>query len=255
MGAINEFTAVMENEFRIISREPGGLALLVILPYFVAGGTAVIASFLASVNRYRFAEQFIGFEVVMLSIIMMQTGARFLREERNGGRLEYLLASPTNMFVILFGTSLVMASSIVAAFTVSLMPIAYGVYGIQGMMRALASIVLLLIGLMPLYGLGLALSGLVLRFRDSDSLMGLITSAASLLSGATYPIQALPLWLGFLVRVLPMHALDDALYYELIGYLNATHVAYLVLASAVYLSLGAYLYGRLQKSLLRKGIV
>lgn len=146
MGAINEFTAVMENEFRIISREPGGLALLVILPYFVAGGTAVIASFLASVNRYRFAEQFIGFEVVMLSIIMMQTGARFLREERNGGRLEYLLASPpTNMFVILFGTSLVMASSIVAAFTVSLMPIAYGVYGIQGMMRALASIVLLLI--------------------------------------------------------------------------------------------------------------
>ncbi len=109
---------------------------------------------------------------------------------------------------------------------------------------------------MPLYGLGLALSGLVLRFRDSDSLMGLITSAASLLSGATYPpIQALPLWLGFLVRVLPMHALDDALYYELIGYLNATHVAYLVLASAVYLSLGAYLYGRLQKSLLRKGIV
>ncbi|MFP3044773.1 MAG: ABC transporter permease [Thermocladium sp.] len=254
MSALDRLGAVIEGEFKIISREPGGLALLVILPYFVAGGTAIIASFLASINRYRFMEQFIGFEVVMLSIIMMQTGARFLREERNGGRLEYLLASPTNALLILLGTSIVMASSMVAAFLVSLIPVAYGVYGVPGLIRSITSLLLLFIGLMPLYGLGILLSGVVLRFRESDSLMGLITSAASLLSGATYPIEALPKWLELLIRVLPMHMLDKALYGEVMGYLTPSRAIYLAAAAMIYLSLGVYSYGRLQRSLLRKGI-
>ncbi len=124
MGKFSELSvlfAVMANELKIISREPGGLALLIILPYFIAGGMAFIASFFVRVTSGVFIRQFIGFEVLMLSMIMMQTGgARFLWEERRGGgRLEFLLASPTSMYVILLGTSLVMIVVNIGAFTIA----------------------------------------------------------------------------------------------------------------------------------------
>ncbi|WP_243669661.1 hypothetical protein [Vulcanisaeta sp. JCM 16161] len=82
LGKVDVLIAVMINELKIISREPGGLALLIILPYFIAGGMAFIASFFVKVTSGVFIRQFIGFEVLMLSMIMMQTGARFLWEEK-----------------------------------------------------------------------------------------------------------------------------------------------------------------------------
>ncbi|WP_243666281.1 hypothetical protein [Vulcanisaeta sp. JCM 16159] len=132
MGKIGVLLAVMANELKIISREPGGLALLVILPYFIAGSMAFIASFFVKVTSSVFIRQFIGFEVLMLSMIMVQTGSRFLWEERRGGRLEFLLASPTSMYLILLGTSLVMIIVNIGAFTIASLPLFYMEYGLIG---------------------------------------------------------------------------------------------------------------------------
>jgi hypothetical protein len=68
------FWAIMLNELRIIAREPGGLVILLLMPYLVAGGMAFMASFFTKVSGIDFIREFIGFEVVMVFMIMDQTG-------------------------------------------------------------------------------------------------------------------------------------------------------------------------------------
>ncbi|WP_243669659.1 hypothetical protein [Vulcanisaeta sp. JCM 16161] len=52
-----------------------------------------------------------------------------------GGRLEFLLASPTSMYVVLLGTSLVMIVVNVGAFTIASLPLFYVEYGLIGTVR------------------------------------------------------------------------------------------------------------------------
>lgn len=246
--------AVMANELKIISREPGGLVLLVLLPYFIAGGMSFIASFFVRVTSGIFLRQFIGFEVLMLSIIMVQTGARFLWEERNGGRLEFLLATPTGMYVILFGTSMVMIIVNLGAFTIASLPILYISTGITGMVRLVIALILLFIGLLPLYGIGLLIAGLIMKFNDADTIMNVATPILTILSGTTYPIYVLPLWIKELIYALPMYMTFYSMYLEMVGHYSIVLIADLLLATVIYLMLGMTSYARLERGFRSRGI-
>lgn len=244
----------MVNELRIISREPGGLVLLIIMPYFIAGGMAFIASFFSRVTDLIFIREFLGFEVLILSLIMVQTGARFLAEERNGGRLEYLLMTSTGMYMVLLGTSLTMVIVDIGAFTIASLPVLYLSYGLISMERLVLALLLLFIGLMPLYGIGLIIAGLVMRFNDADSVMNIVTPILTILSGTTYPTYVLPLWIKYLVYVLPMYMTFYSMYMEILGKENLTLVISMVLAVIIYLLLGVTSYASLERDLRRKGI-
>jgi ABC-2 type transport system permease protein len=254
LGKLSVLYAVMVNELRIISREPGGLVLLIIMPYFIAGGMAFIASFFSRVTDLIFIREFLGFEVLILSLIMVQTGARFLAEERNGGRLEYLLMTSTGMYVVLLGTSLTMVIVDIGAFTIASLPVLYLSYGLISMERLILALLLLFIGLMPLYGIGLIIAGLVMRFNDADSVMNIVTPILTILSGTTYPTYVLPLWIKYLVYVLPMYMTFYSMYMEILGKENLALVISMVLAVIIYLLLGVTSYASLERDLRRKGI-
>lgn len=254
VGKASILLAVMVNELRIISREPGGLVLLVILPYFIAGGMAFIASFFIKVTGSVFLRQFIGFEVLILSMIMMQTGARFLWEERRGGRLEFLLASPTSMYIILLGTSLVMALVDIGAFTIASLPLFYIEYGLVGTIRLVIALLLLFIGLLPLYGIGLLIAGLVMRLNDADSVTNALTPILTILSGTTYPVYVLPWCIKELIYALPMYITFYSMYLESIGHENPILITYLITATIIYLILGMTSYARLERGFRSQGI-
>ncbi|MCG2863130.1 MAG: ABC transporter permease [Vulcanisaeta sp.] len=254
VGKLGALYAVMINELRIISREPGGLALLVILPYFIAGGTAFIASFFTRVTVGTFTRQFLGFEVLMLSLIMVQVGARFLWEERNGGRLEFLLISPVGMYVILFGTSLTMVLVNVGAFTVASLPVLYLNYGFVGMVKLALALLLLFIGLFPLYGIGLIIAGLIMRFNDANAVMNIIAPILTILSGSTYPVYVLPWWVRDLVYILPMYQTFYSMYMEITGRAYVHLVINLILSAVIYLLLGGTIYANLEKDFRKKGV-
>lgn len=251
---IGVFWEVMINEVRIIVREPGGLAMLIIMPYLVAGGTAFMASFFTRISGLDFIRQFIGFEVILMSMIMVQTGARFLSEERSGGRLEALMVTPTSMYTILLATSMTMILVNMGAYVIASMPIIYGIFGLMGLIRLIPSLVILFIGLIPLYGIGLILAGVVIKLRDVDSLMNVITSLLSVLSGATYPIYVLPKWVSLIVIAMPMYQLyQTTLSIMINGKVPA--LIYGLLASIVaYLALGVFTYGRVERNVLKGGI-
>lgn len=245
---------VMVNELKIISREPGGLAILIIMPYIVAGGIAFVASFFTRVTRYEFLGEFIGFEVLTMSMLMVQTGARFIREERDGGRLESLMATPTSMYLILFSTSLSLMIVNMGAFIVAALPIIYLTYGPASILNLTLSLILLFIGLLPLYGIGLFFAGIVVRFRDVDALMNVLTSLLSVLSGATYPIYILPTWLRAVVYALPIYQLYESIM-GIITRGGIPPIVYTLLASAiVYVLVGLTSYGAFERSMLRRGI-
>ncbi|WP_237699702.1 ABC transporter permease [Vulcanisaeta moutnovskia] len=246
--------AVMINELKIISREPGGLALLIILPYFVAGGMAFIASFFVKITSGVFLRQFIGFEVLMLSMIMMQTGARFLWEEKRGGRLEFLLATPTSMYIVLFGTSMVMIIMNIGAFTIASLPLFYAEYGLVGTIKLALALLLLFIGLLPLYGLGLLIAGLVMKLNDADTVMNILTPILTILSGTTYPIYVLPWWIKELIYVLPMYITFHSMYLESASHESITFIVYLIIATIIYLLLGVTSYAKLERSFRSRGI-
>ncbi len=254
VGKASILLAVMVNELRIISREPGGLVLLVILPYFIAGGMAFIASFFIKVTGSVFLRQFIGFEVLILSMIMMQTGARFLWEERRGGRLEFLLASPTSMYIILLGTSLVMALVDIGAFTIASLPLFYIEYGLVGTIRLVIALLLLFIGLLPLYGIGLLIAGLVMRLNDADSVTNALTPILTILSGTTYPVYVLPWCIKELIYALPMYITFYSMYLESIGHENPILITYLITATIIYLILGMTSYARLERGFRSRGV-
>lgn len=248
------FLAVMVNELKIISREPGGLVLLILLPYFIAGGMAFVASFFTKVTGGVFLRQFIGFEVLMLSMIMLMTGSRFLYEEREGGRLEPLLATPTSMYIILFATSLVMVLVDLGAFTIASIPVVYAEYGIYGLGRMIIGLLLLFLGLMPLYGIGLLFAGLILRLNEADAIMNIITPIITVLSGATYPVYVLPYWIRFLVLILPMYPTTESLYSLVIGRGLPGVFLNLVLSVIAYLLIGVVSYGVFERDFRRRGL-
>ena len=251
---IDALAAVMVNELKIISREPGGFAMLVIYPYLVTGGMAFVASFFSKINGLDFLRQFIGFEIIMLSVIMVQAGARFLREERNGGRLEYLLASPTPMHIILLATSLSMSIASIGAFITALIPLMAIYYGALGVVKSIIASILTLLGLIPLFGLGLIMAGVALRLRDIDALMNVVTSVISLLSAATYPAYILPQWLKLIIRVFPMYPLYDTLLGLLLSIPNIGSLTWLLALIATYGLMGLYSYGLLEGQVRRRGV-
>ncbi|WP_243675034.1 ABC transporter permease [Vulcanisaeta distributa] len=254
MGKIGVLLAVMANELKIISREPGGLALLVVLPYFIAGSMAFIASFFVKVTSSVFIRQFIGFEVLMLSMIMVQTGSRFLWEERRGGgRLEFLLASPTSMYLILLGTSLVMIIVNIGAFTIASLPLFYMEYGLIGALRLALALLTLFIGLLPLYGIGLLIAGLVMRLNDADAVNNVITPILTILSGTTYPVYVLPWWIRGLVYALPMYITFYSMYLESIGQASYMLIIYLITATIIYLLFGMTSYAKLESGFRNRG--
>ena len=246
--------AIMINEFKIISREPGGLIILIIMPYLVAGGMAVMASFFTRVSGVNFIRQFIGFEILTVSVIMVQTGARFLNEERNGGRLEALMATPVSMYMVLFATSMVMVIVNVGAYVIASLPIIYSAFGLSGLIRLIPSMVVIIIGLMPLYGIGLALAGIVIRIRDVDSLMNVITSLITVLSGATYPLYVLPKWVDLIVMAMPMYQLYQTTISIIMGSGISTLIYSLVASTIAYLMLGVFTYDRIERGILKNGI-
>ncbi|MGC9225905.1 ABC transporter permease [Caldivirga sp.] len=251
---VSLFWAIMINEFKIISREPGGLLILIIMPYLVAGGMAAMASFFTRVNGVDFIRQFIGFEIIMVSVIMVQTGARFLNEERSGGRLEALMATPVSMYMVLFATSIVMVLVNVGAYVVASLPIVYGTFGLSGLVRLIPSMIIVIVGLMPLYGIGLALAGLVIRIRDVDALMNVVTSLITVLSGATYPLYVLPKWVSAVVVAMPMYQLYQSTLSIIMGGGVSALIYGLAASTVAYLMLGVFTYGRIEKSVLKAGI-
>jgi ABC-2 type transport system permease protein len=197
--------ALAETRLRLISvsRYPGQLAMDLIVPIVFAAmpmllgqamaGKAAAANFQAHTGTASYAAYLlIGSNIFTLVSNSFWHVANWVRYEQETGTLEAVYLAPTSSMVLASGVALYsITRSLVAALLAYFIGcLLFGVNPVQGEVGLALAFVA--VGLIPLYGMSLLFGAAVLRFKESNSLLGLMQWVVSFLMGIFYPVTVLP---------------------------------------------------------------
>ena len=175
-GTINALAAIFWKGMKHYTRYPGGFLLYLILPFlftilifgmgrFIGGGNATLNFAARTGTTNVLVYEMLGSAVWMTGWVVVDDVAVALRDEQMKGTLEQNFLAPVNRFTLLVGISLTdiaITTSIffiVVGVTLALtMPGAY-----LGLIQAF---LMLLIGLIPLFGIGFLFAGFVIKFKE-----------------------------------------------------------------------------------------
>lgn len=201
-------------------RYPGGFLLYLVMPFlftflifgmgqFVGGGNAA-SNFAARTGTTNIVVyEILGSAVWMISWVVVEDVGVALRDEQMKGTLEQNFLAPVNRFTLLVGLSLtdiVITTSIffmVAGVTIAvLLPSAFA--------SLLEAFLVLLIGLVPLFGIGFLFAGFVVKFKEPYVFVQIVNLLFATLTGTYYPVAFLPFWVRFLSGALPQtYVIED----------------------------------------------
>jgi ABC-2 type transport system permease protein len=153
---------------------------------------------------------FILFMLVGSNMLLIINGAIFnfgffLRREQITGTLESLYLAPISQIYVLIGTALyaIVRALVNFFFSISIAALLFGVNIFQALDSMAIAILFLIAGMIPIYGLALGFGALVLKFKDMDSIQGIVTMIISILMGAFYPIKVFPRGMQYVSFLIP----------------------------------------------------
>ena len=206
--------AIFKKQVRHMIRYPGEFIFILIIPYFLTGmvfamGTGVAqGSATANCNANTgstlppFVYLIIGAGVWMISWIVLEGIGTSLRDEQIKGTLEQNFLAPINRFFLLIGTALAQIlitlfifSSVIAATVLILVP-----GSALGLLEALA---VLLVGLIPLFGIGFVFAALVVRFKEPYAFTQVANVLFGVVTGTFYSVTVLPVWVQTISSSVP----------------------------------------------------
>jgi ABC-2 type transport system permease protein len=212
-GTIGALEAIFWKGMKHYTRYPGSFLIYLILPFlftllifgmgsFISGGNAAMYFATRTGTSNILVYEMLGSAVWMTGWVVVDDVGVALRDEQMKGTLEQNFLAPVNRFTLLVGISLTdiaITSSIffivigvTLAFT---MPGAY-----LGLLQAF---LMLLIGLIPLFGIGFLFAGFVIKFKEPYVFTQMINLIFGTLTGTYYPVTILPYWVQFLSGALP----------------------------------------------------
>jgi len=210
LGAL---TAIFWKGIKHYTRYPGGFLLYLIMPFlytslifgmgqFVGGGNAAtnFASRTGTTNIVVY--EILGSAVWMTSWVVVEDVGVSLRDEQMKGTLEQNFLAPTNRFTLLVGMSL---TDVVITATIFLVVVGATVAVMMpfSFLNLIQAFIALLIGLIPLFGIGFLFAGFVVKFKEPYVFIQIVNLIFATLTGTYYPITFLPYWVQFLSGVLP----------------------------------------------------
>ena len=153
--------------------------------------------------------EILGSAVWMTSWVVVEDVGVALRDEQMKGTLEQNFLAPINRFTLLIGmtlTDIVITTAIflivVGATIAIVMP--------AGLLSIIPAFFTLLIGLVPLFGIGFLFAGFVVKFKEPYVFTQLINLIFATLTGTYYPVTFLPYWVQFLSDALPQtYVIED----------------------------------------------
>ncbi len=203
--AVNLSAALAETRLRLlnISRYPGQLTMDVLVPVIFAAmpmllgrataGPDAAANFQANTGTTNYvAYLLIGSNVFIIVTAAFWHIAYWLRFEQETGTLEGVYLTPTPSTALVAGVALYSA---VRGLTSSLLGYLLGclVFRVNPFSGdVLLALAFLLVGLIPLYGLTFLFGAVVLKVKESNSLINLMQWLVSFLMGIFYPVAVLP---------------------------------------------------------------
>jgi len=238
------------------------MVFVFIIPYLltslvIAMGTSVagpqaFANFAAQTgsNLNPFVFLIIGAGVWMVSWVVMEGIGTLLREEQMKGTLEQNFLAPINRFLLLVGTALsqIVITSLLFAGVVGVSVL---VLAPQAALGLLVSYGILMIGLIPLFGMGFVFAALVVRFKEPYAFTQAANVLFGVLTGTFYNVTFLPVWVRTISGVIPQTIVIQDMRLS-IGSINNIiggfgSILVLLTMAAVYPTLGYYFFKQFER--------
>lgn len=177
-------------------------ALIFQMGQFVGGGNTA-ANFTAQTGTTNIlVYEVLGSAVWMTSWVVVEDVGVALRDEQMKGTLEQNFLAPVNRFTLLIGLSLTDVI-ITAAIFLIVVGATIAIVMPSGMLTLIPAFLTLLIGLIPMFGIGFLFAGFVVRFKEPYVFVQIVNLIFATLTGTYYPVTFLPYWIQFLSGVLP----------------------------------------------------
>ena len=173
-----------------------------------------------------------------------------LREEQMKGTLEQNFLAPINRFLLLVGTAL---SQIVitSLLFVGVVAVSVLLLAPQGALGLLVAFGILMIGLIPLFGIGFVFAALVVRFKEPYAFTQTMNVLFGVLAGAFYNVTVLPSWVRVVSAAIPQSIViqDMRLAVESVGSIVGAFGSLIALLTMglVYPVLGYYFFKQFER--------
>lgn len=206
--------AIFRKQVRQLVRYPGELAFVLLIPYFVSTITVAMGTSVGGGNALsNFATQtgstlnpfvflMLGTGVWMISWIVLEGIGTSLREEQIKGTLEQNFIAPINRFLLLVGTALsqIVITSLLFTGAIVVTVLMLAPQSILGLVLAFG---IMMIGLIPLFGLGFVFAGLVIRFKEPYAFTQAMNVLFAVVTGTLYNVTVLPTWVRTVSYAVP----------------------------------------------------
>ena len=254
-------TAIFWKGVKHYVRYPGNFLIYLFIPFlftllifgmgqFVGGGNAT-ANFAARTGTGNIiVYEILGSAVWMTSWVVVEDVGVALRDEQMKGTLEQNFLAPVNRFTLLVGMSLTDVVITTGIFFI-VVGVALAIALPSSFLSLIPAFLTLLVGLIPLFGIGFLFAGFVIRFKEPYVFTQIVNLLFATLTGTYYPVTFLPYWAQFLSGILPQtYVIEDM---RRIILANQTLVSlygsvFVLLALAlVYPTIGYAIFKRIEK--------
>ncbi len=271
-GDARAFVAAVRKELRQIRRYPAQLLGLIFWPLMLpsvyvlmgsvysGGDPAALAAFSARSGVSSVAGfVFVGFSMYMwLSFLLWGPGTA-LRLEQVRGSLEAVYLTPVSRLVILFGPPVAQLYSTVLMFLI----MAAGLrifFGVEMAPDAIArTIVVIAVAVPAMFALASLFAAAVLRYGEIGPSVQFVRGILVLACGVSFPVVMLPGWAQAVAAALPPTYIVGDMRLVLLAGASlldvARDLALLVGMAAVTVVLGVVLYGWIERSARRTGML
>jgi len=242
-------------------RYPGNFFIYLFMPFlftllvfgmgqFVGGGNATVNFAARTGTSNIIVYEILGSAVWMTSWVVVEDVGVALRDEQMKGTLEQNFLAPVNRFTLLVGMSLTDVVITTSIFFI-VVGVTLAIVLPSSFLSIIPAFLALLVGLIPLFGIGFLFAGFVIRFKEPYVFTQIVNLLFATLTGTYYPVTFLPYWAQFLSRILPQtYVIDDMRQIILANQtlVNLYGSIFVLLALALaYPTLGYAIFKRIEK--------
>jgi ABC-2 type transport system permease protein len=218
-GTFGALDAIFWKGIRHYTRYPGGFLLYLILPFlfpllifgmgqFIGGGSAALNFAARTGTSNIIVYEILGSAVWMSGWVVIEDVGVALRDEQMKGTLEQNFLAPVSRFTLLVGISLTDIAITTGIFLV-VVGVTLAVTMPGSYLGLLQAFILLLVGLVPLFGIGFLFAGFVIKFKEPYVFTQVVNLVFGTLTGTYYPVTILPYWMRALSAALPQTYVID----------------------------------------------
>jgi ABC-2 type transport system permease protein len=260
-GTIQALSAIFWKGVKHYTRYPGNFLIYLFLPFlftllifgmgrFVGGGDAALNFAARTGTTNIVVYEILGSAVWMTSWVVVEDVGVALRDEQMKGTLEQNFLAPVNRFTLLVGMSLtdiVITTGIFFIVVGATLAITLP----SSLLGLIPAFLILLVGLIPLFGIGFLFAGFVIRFKEPYIFIQTVNLLFATLTGTYYPVTFLPYWAQFVSGILPQTYVIDEMRQIILAnqtLVNLYGSIFVLLALALaYPILGYWIFKRIEK--------